>query len=149
MAEPRAKAFNYAVGMFGTSIPINMLKTFQRKDAGKRQPQWTMPAGRYALVDAKGVWRFYSIDKPEQGRWAGYTFIKRLIARGGGDYEKLPIAEADLRNTLLQRIENDPKQAMTDYGHQSGNCGSCGRALSNEESLALGIGPICAGKMEW
>ncbi len=28
MPEPRFKTFNYAVGMFGTSIPINMLKTF-------------------------------------------------------------------------------------------------------------------------
>lgn len=26
--EPRFKSFNYAVGMFGTSIPINLLKTF-------------------------------------------------------------------------------------------------------------------------
>jgi GPH family glycoside/pentoside/hexuronide:cation symporter len=28
MSESRLKTFNYAVGMFGTSIPINMLKTF-------------------------------------------------------------------------------------------------------------------------
>lgn len=28
MAQSRATSFNYAVGMFGTSIPINMLKTF-------------------------------------------------------------------------------------------------------------------------
>lgn len=28
MAESRLKSFNYAVGMFGTSIPINMLKTY-------------------------------------------------------------------------------------------------------------------------
>ncbi len=28
MSEPRMKSFNYAVGMFGTSIPINMLKTY-------------------------------------------------------------------------------------------------------------------------
>lgn len=28
MPEPRFKSFNYAVGMFGTSIPINMLKTY-------------------------------------------------------------------------------------------------------------------------
>lgn len=28
MKEPRFKTFNYAVGMFGTSIPINMLKTY-------------------------------------------------------------------------------------------------------------------------
>ena len=28
MTSPRLKSFNYAVGMFGTSIPINMLKTY-------------------------------------------------------------------------------------------------------------------------
>jgi GPH family glycoside/pentoside/hexuronide:cation symporter len=28
MAENRMKSFNYAIGMFGTSIPINMLKTY-------------------------------------------------------------------------------------------------------------------------
>jgi glycoside/pentoside/hexuronide:cation symporter, GPH family len=28
MSESRLKSFNYAVGMFGTSIPINMLKTY-------------------------------------------------------------------------------------------------------------------------
>jgi glycoside/pentoside/hexuronide:cation symporter, GPH family len=28
MSSPRLKSFNYAVGMFGTSIPINMLKTY-------------------------------------------------------------------------------------------------------------------------
>ena len=28
MPEPRFKSFNYAIGMFGTSIPINMLKTY-------------------------------------------------------------------------------------------------------------------------
>lgn len=28
MSSPRLKSFNYAIGMFGTSIPINMLKTY-------------------------------------------------------------------------------------------------------------------------
>ncbi len=28
MKEPRFKSFNYAIGMFGTSIPINMFKTY-------------------------------------------------------------------------------------------------------------------------
>jgi glycoside/pentoside/hexuronide:cation symporter, GPH family len=28
MTSPRLKSFNYAIGMFGTSIPINMLKTY-------------------------------------------------------------------------------------------------------------------------
>lgn len=28
MKSEKMKTFNYAVGMFGTSIPINLLKTF-------------------------------------------------------------------------------------------------------------------------
>ncbi len=28
LQQARLKSFNYAVGMFGTSIPINMLKTY-------------------------------------------------------------------------------------------------------------------------
>lgn len=28
MTSPRLKSFNYAIGMFGTSIPINMLKIY-------------------------------------------------------------------------------------------------------------------------
>ena len=28
MSKNRLASFNYAVGMFGTSIPINMLKTY-------------------------------------------------------------------------------------------------------------------------
>lgn len=31
MTSPRLKTFNYAIGMFGTSIPINMLKTYAAK----------------------------------------------------------------------------------------------------------------------
>ena len=30
MSTERGKSFNYAIGIFGTSIPINMLKTYAR-----------------------------------------------------------------------------------------------------------------------
>lgn len=42
-------------------------------------------------------------------------------------------------------------EAMVDglkaYGKASGSCGLCGKKLTTPESLELGIGPICAGKM--
>lgn len=144
------------------SSTITVLKTFKRKDSAKQQTQWSMPSGRYAIrvslpqADIRKVgqgddkeWRFYNVDKPTEGKWKGYTFIKRLI--GGGDdggYRKVDMS-AHERDLILKEIERDPKQAMIDYGKHTGSCGHCGRALSNAQSLALGIGPICAGKMGW
>lgn len=144
------------------SALIGTLKLFKRKDKNAEQPTWNMPEGRYALrleeptnnIREAGqgknmAWYFYQIDKPIDGKWKGYTFIKRLI--GGGDdggYRKVDVPSST-RNGIMARIERDFKKAMLDFGLQSGSCGHCGRALSNPESLARGIGPICAGKMGW
>ena len=144
------------------SALIGMMKLFKRKDKAATQPSWTMPAGRYALhlsepqanirkVGQGGdtAWYFFQVDKPTEGKWAGYTFVKRLI--GGGDdggYRKVETSRT-MRDRVLPLIERDPQKAMLDYGLHTGSCGHCGRALSNPESLARGIGPICAGKMGW
>jgi hypothetical protein len=128
------------------SAQINMLKLAQKKDSGKSQPEWTMPAGRYALKDDE--WAFYEVNKPTEGRWAGYTFIKRLVG-APGQYQKYPIEAAAKRNALLERIERDPKQAMIDYGLQSGVCGRCSSPLTDPVSLERGIGPKCASKDGW
>jgi hypothetical protein len=44
---------------------------------------------------------------------------------------------------LLAKLKMDFMQA---YGKQWGRCFVCGRELENEESVALGIGPICRAK---
>lgn len=38
----------------------------------------------------------------------------------------------------------DPLGASILYGRLTGNCGCCGRALTDPESVARGIGPVCA-----
>lgn len=133
---------------------IGTLKLFRRADSGKAQPQWTMPSGRYAVKMhnqdwGRKQWQFFLVDKPTEGKWKGYTFIKRLIggAQDGG-YRKVVMPAAS-REAALRAIEANPKEAMLDFGLQSGSCGHCGRSLSNAESLERGIGPICAGKMGW
>jgi GPH family glycoside/pentoside/hexuronide:cation symporter len=63
MNEPRAKSFNYAIGFFGMSIPINMLKTFAFTfyvlQRGVTTTQWAMMMLIYAFIDA--------IDNPVYG----------------------------------------------------------------------------------
>lgn len=43
-------------------------------------------------------------------------------------------------------IAENPGEAAIRYGRQTGSCACCGRALSNKQSIELGIGPICADK---
>ena len=43
----------------------------------------------------------------------------------------------------------DPKAAAIAYGRETGSCSCCGRELTDPESVAAGIGPICAGKFGW
>jgi hypothetical protein len=46
----------------------------------------------------------------------------------------------------LLTIEADPEAAAVLHGKASGRCSVCSRDLTNPESIARGIGPICAEK---
>ena len=63
MPGPKLKSFNYAIGMFGTSIPINMLKTYAAiyyiDSLGMTTPQVALMLLIYAFIDA--------IDNPVYG----------------------------------------------------------------------------------
>lgn len=63
MGEPRFKSFNYAVGMFGTSIPINMFKTYAAiyyvDRLGLSTPHFSLILLIYTFIDA--------IDNPVYG----------------------------------------------------------------------------------
>jgi hypothetical protein len=47
---------------------------------------------------------------------------------------------------LLDDIEVNPLAAAMKYGKLSGRCCSCGRDLTDPNSIAMGIGPVCAEK---
>lgn len=73
MKESKFKTFNYAVGMFGTSIPINLLKTFAAayyvKDMGLiTAAQWASVLFWYTFIDA--------IDNPVYGYLSDRTRTK-------------------------------------------------------------------------
>lgn len=73
MKSDRLKSFNYAIGMFGTSIPINLLKTFAAayfvKDLGLiTAAQWASVLFIYTFIDA--------IDNPVYGFLSDRTRTK-------------------------------------------------------------------------
>lgn len=101
----------------------------------------TVPDGHYALV-VEGVVKFYSVNTPTEGKWAGYTFVN---AQASDDYHKMSHAASQ---RILAAIAVDPLAAMKLYGIELGECGHCGRALTSDWRK-VGIGPICNKKMGW
>lgn len=96
-------------------------------------------AGRYALVDEDGAVKFYTVDRPTEGRWAGYTFLNAM-----GSDERYPIRDRNAKAAIMAKIAADPGKAMRRYAAELGRCAYCGRELTDETSRAAGIGPDCA-----
>ncbi len=46
-------------------------------------------------------------------------------------------------------VGRDPFGSLVAHGHRTGDCGICNRRLSDPESVARGIGPVCAAKYGW
>lgn len=124
---------------------IGELKVLPYKSPKGAVNKWTMPAGRYAL-NVDGEWKFYQVDDGK-GRWDGYKFLVMLVG-SPGQYQKVKLATGTSLG-VLNKIEADSKQAMEDYGKQSGVCGRCSSPLTDPQSLALGIGPKCRAKSGW
>lgn len=88
--------------------------------------------------------RFYKVNTPTQGKWAGFTFVD---AQGGPTY--YPIKNRAHKEQILKAIAKDPREAAIRYGKELGVCGICNTELTNEESRSYGIGPICRKKTGW
>lgn len=48
---------------------------------------------------------------------------------------------------LFLKLEEDVKVVLAAHGTEVGHCAICGHELSNDESVARGIGPECADKL--
>lgn len=115
-----------------------VLRGIDKRAETRSTPIPDVPAGRYAVENDEGHLAFYVIDRPTEGRWAGHTFVK---VQASDELHKLPIPAA---KGVLAKIAKDPKAASIRYGRELGQCGVCGRTLTDEASRAAGIGPICA-----
>jgi hypothetical protein len=61
-------------------------------------------------------------------------------------------ASRECREESVEEIADvlqNPAESAIAYGKRVGKCACCGRELTNSESIALGIGPICAARYGW
>lgn len=100
-----------------------------------------VPSGRYA-IDIDDTVKFYRVDRPTEGKWAGYTFVK---VQASDDLH--PIRGEGAKRVLAAILKAGPRKAMERYGQELGHCGVCGRTLTDETSREIGIGPVCRGDM--
>ena len=123
---------------------IDTMKTLPKRQVIKTD-QWPLvPAGRYAVENQEGILQFYHVDRPSAGKWSGYTF---LSVRASDELH--PIRNKESKKFILDRIAENPSEASMRFGRELGKCGICGRTLTDADSRARGIGPICAANAGW
>lgn len=100
----------------------------------------TAPVGSPA---AEGFYRrdgsIFKVQKAVHG--SGHLYAKRLIVENGA--ARWEYAPGVIR-TLTERLTLAEAEA---FGKLYGICAVCGRILTDEKSIARGIGPVCAGKL--
>jgi hypothetical protein len=93
-----------------------------------------------------------SVSTVLQGPNAGCLYVKdgsRYLGKIDQTGELRPafgVSPEEVLEALLAAQE-DPTAAAVAYGRETGSCSCCGRELTNAESIALGIGPICLEKL--
>lgn len=110
-----------------------------------------LPAGRYAVPGGDTRLKI-RIDKPNRGNWSGHVFVKDAAEYGTGKRYGTQRPGQRYQGEIedeLRAIMADPRAAMAAYGHLTNTCGNCGRALEDETSVELGIGPVCRKGLGW
>jgi hypothetical protein len=76
------------------------------------------------------------------GRYLGMVTRGSFVAKVGSGMDNRTKEE------IIAAV-NDPHAAAVAFGKRFGRCSVCARTLTNQESIDLGIGPICRGRMGW
>jgi Family of unknown function (DUF6011) len=100
--------------------------------------------GIYGLVLRLDTFRF-SPDRTGSGDiWIkeGDSWLGKIVA---GKLQRFRACTDEQEKRILAAAA-DPAAAAKAYGQRFKSCSCCGKALTNEESRALGIGPVCASR---
>lgn len=93
--------------------------------------------GMYRMADGTIAKVQYAVNG------SGNLYAKRLvISEDHGSFEYAP--------GLIRQLSADDRMTVeeaAEFGRLYGWCCVCGRTLTDEKSIAAGIGPVCAGRM--
>lgn len=99
--------------------------------------------GYYAIEEQDRI-RFFRVERPTKGKWAGRTYIKEQASAAF-----YPIEPKARGYALLTQIATDPEQAGRLYAETLRKCTRCNRPLTLEESRERGMGSDCFKSGGW
>lgn len=115
---------------------IALINGINAQIASQTKSAVDVPDGRYAVRTDEGHFAFYRV-------WNGDRAVC-VYQQLSDDEQRVPRATA---KAVLAKISDvGPLEASKAYGQKIGVCGVCHRTLTNPDSIAAGIGPVCAGK---
>lgn len=130
---------------------LNAVRRNLAKDGGGSASELDISGlkGYYAVPDGDTRLKLCVRKPGKNSRYHGWTFVDDGAAYGSrrtyGKQRPDGLYQGDVQEALAT-ILKDPLAAQVAYGKLTGTCGYCGRLLEDEESVARGIGPICAAK---
>lgn len=86
---------------------------------------------------------------PATGRNAGALYVKCDGEYAGKIVNGQLIATREAPKDILDLVRElaaDPLETARKYGRDTGTCSCCGRELTDQASIAKGIGPVCESK---
>ena len=95
---------------------------------------------RFTPGSVGSQWEGMLFAKTEDGKKLGHI-------KNGKFQRKFDCTDAEQAAVL--DCASDPEKAAVAFGKAWSKCGICGQGLLNDESIARGIGPICAEKFGW
>jgi len=132
------------------AVLTNLAEGKQTDDPASALDLSPLRKGYYAVPDGDTRLKV-AIRRPgKNSRWLGWTFVDDGAEYGNRKSYGKQAPDGTYKGSIQSQLEAiiaDPDAAMIAYGKLTGTCGMCGRLLEDEESVAAGIGPVCAGKM--
>lgn len=78
-----------------------------------------------------------------QNKWYGRISVDGTFTPAEAARNLEPEDKREFWALLTRLRDGDAESVFAEYGKRFGVCCMCGRELTNEESVAAGIGPIC------
>lgn len=141
--EARAAAQAAKDERIASAAPVNVSaleKAFSA--AASRNKRAALWIGPVRIKPARGKPGVLYVNRPDTDQYLGkiesgkFTPSRECAARSGLMAEILAILA-------------DPKGKAIEHGKLTGACAVCSRTLTDADSIAAGIGPVCATKMGW
>lgn len=151
-AEDRERKLASFATLDGAAASERISRAIEVRDAAKPASAPLdlshVPSGTYGVPGGDTRLKV-EIDNVDKGKWAGWVFVKDGAVYGEGKRYGKQAPGGSYQGEIVEQlraIAADPMEAAAVYGRLTGRCGLCGLPLEHEDSVARGIGPVCAKK---